>query len=236
MSTTNNDNSAQRQAQASSDDGSASTTTSATTAAPINTYDKYMEMTQRVLQKSRQSLDTKAFIQDAYGPEKMAILGGSDLLQGILDGLLDQMVNETIPHDFAEHCNNGNQSPQASSCLSPKARMDQIDQVIRQVLAWEAQRDELEAQDAETAQQSLDATLLPEGVTTDDVVQYREYQHRLQSKLALQQELQRIEEKVEAMQAEQAETKKRIQEQLDRVLKVERQVEDAANACAMVTN
>lgn len=214
------------------------TTTTATTSSSTSTYDKYMELTQRVLQKSRKSLDTKAYIQEAYGEEKMAVLGGSDMLQGILDGLLDKMTNETLLVDFAEYCNteHDDENNNDGNKQSPKDRMDQIDEAIRFVLDWEARRDEIDNNDSQSALQSLDASLLPEGVTTEDVVRYREYQQQLQARNALQEELQKVEEQVAAMQDEHEQIKKSIQAQLEKAKNAERQVEDAANACAMVTN
>lgn len=220
------------------------TTNTTTSRSSTSTYDKYMELTQRVLEKSRKSLDTKAYIQEAYGEEKMAVLGGSDMLQGILDGLLDKMTNETLLVDFAEYCNTEHSNDENDSDnnnnngikQSPKDRMDQIDEAIRFVLDWEARRDAIDNNDSQSALQSLDASLLPEGVTTEDVVRYRGYQQQLQARNALQEELQKVEEQVAAMQNEHEQIKKSIQAQLDKAKNVERQVEDAANACAMVTN
>ncbi|KAG7369904.1 hypothetical protein IV203_027650 [Nitzschia inconspicua] len=211
------------------------------------TYEKYMDLTQRVLQKSRKSLDTQVYIQQAYGEEKMAILGGSDMLQGILDGLLDKMAYDTVLKDFAEYCNGKNNTSNntvSSSSdvvddvtdITPKQQMDRIDEAIRFVLDWEAQRDEMDWKDAQTAQRSLDASLLPEGVSTEDVVRYREHLQKLQARVALQQEVHRVEAQIATMQQEQAQTRQQIQEQLSNMHTLERQLEDAANACAMVTN
>lgn len=232
------DNVIDPQSQRMQSDSTTNSVKTAATATPShdaipNTYEKYMELTQRVLQKSRRSLDTKEFIRQAYGEEKMTMLGGSDILQGILDGLLDKMASETILHDFGEYCES---HPSNESTMTPKQRLQHIDQVIRFVLEWEARRDKVEAQDVRSAQQSLEAALLPKGVSTEDVVHYREHQQRLQALQFLQRELERVQEDAEGMRVEQAQTKHRIQDQLDRAHNVERQVEEAADACKMVTD
>jgi hypothetical protein len=203
---------------------------------PSNTYDKYIDLTRRVLQKSIQSLDTQNLIRQAYGDEKMTVFGGSDMLQGILDGLLDKMSKETVLQDFEEYCDSTSSRSHETSGLSPKQYLHRIDNVIRFVVEWEDRRNRWEAKDAESAQQSLDVTLLPEGVTTDDVLHYRKYQQQLQAREALLHEILRVEQQVSTLQDEQDQTRAGIQEQLKRVQMVERQVEDAANACSMVAN
>jgi archaellum component FlaC len=52
----------------------------------------------------------------------------------------------------------------------------------------------------------------------------------------LQNEVRRVEEEIATLKHEQAQTKQSIQDQLNRVQRVERQVEDAANSCSMVTS
>jgi hypothetical protein len=208
---------------------------------PPDTYNQYMDLTKRVLQKSLQSFDTQTLIREAYGNEKMSVLGGSDMLQGIFDGLLDKLAKETVLQDFEEYfcgssSNNHETTDDMTTIMTPKQQLQHIDHVIRLVLEWENRRSIVEAQDAESAQQSLDATLLPVGVSTDDVVHYREYQKQLEARHSLYDEVRRLEEEVATLQHEQDQTKQHIQEQLNRVQMVERQVEDAANSCSMVTN
>lgn len=65
----------------------------------VSTYENYVTLTEKALHKSRKSLDTRSLIQLAYGDDT-AHIGGSDMLMGILNGVLDKIANETVLEDF----------------------------------------------------------------------------------------------------------------------------------------
>ena len=72
-----------------------------------STYEQYIALVKRALTKSRQSLvDTKTLIKVGYDDdnEKIKSFGGSQMLEGILDGLLDKITNETIVNDLQQYC------------------------------------------------------------------------------------------------------------------------------------
>jgi hypothetical protein len=234
---TDNNNNEQANATTATTENSKNSTSNS-----VDTYPQYLSLAKRALQKSRQSLDIKGLVTMAYGDEdNIAVLGGSDMLEGIMEGMLDKIANETVLEAFQEYCttvttfqdNNNNNN---NNNWTVQQRLDQIDQLIAYVTEWEARREAVEAMDAKSAQDSLDKTLLPEGVSMEDVVTYREYQLQLQAKEALQEELQKMEEEISTMQEEQAQQRDRIQDRLDQVQKVERTLVSCANVCAMATN
>lgn len=163
------------------------TTTKTTTT--TTTFDKYVSLTHKALQKSRSSLDTKGLIEMAYGEDALAVYGGSDMLVGILDDVLDKIINETIPQDFVnnyccrhhrqQHGNDNKDGHNGSNStnddvstetknssglliagMTPQQRLDYIDQTIQHVIEWEERRAQSEALDVASAKASLEQTLL----------------------------------------------------------------------------
>ena len=214
----------------------------ATTAFPANTpstFESYLSLAEKALQKSRKSIDTRALIQLAYG-EETAHIGGSEMLVGILDSVLDKISNETVIDELKSYGTTEEKTNDDENAIltgtTPQERLDKIDQAISCVRQWENKRDQIEEMDAKSARGSLQQNLLPEGVTMDDVIAYREHEQRLEAKATLQLELQRIQDEILALKNQNNEKENNIREQLGRVETVERELEASANACAMVTN
>ncbi len=215
-------------------------TTTASANTP-STFESYLSLAEKALQKSRKSIDSRALIQLAYG-EETAHIGGSEMLVGILDSVLDKISNETVIEELKSYGTTSTEektNDDENAILTgttPQERLDKIDQAISCVRQWEERRDQIEEMDAKSARGSLQQNLLPEGVTMDDVIAYREHEQRLQAKTTLQLELQRIQGEILALQNQNNEQENNIREQLGRVETVERELEVSANACAMVTN
>lgn len=211
------------------------------TAATTPTFESYLSFAEKALKKSRKSIDTRALIQLAYG-EETAHIGGSDMLVGILDSVLDKIANETVIDELKSYGTKGIEektNDDESAILTgttPQERLDKIDQAVLSVREWEEKRDRIEEMDAKSARGSIQQNLLPEGVTMEDVIAYREHEQRLQAKNTLQLELQRIQDEILALQKQSTERENTIREQLGRVETVERELGASANVCAMVTN
>eukprot|EP00536_Pseudo-nitzschia_multiseries_P001395 jgi/Psemu1/180910/e_gw1.18.32.1 len=229
------------------------TTTIATTATPTtttanssqtsrqSTYDHYLTLAEKALHKSRASLDTRSLIRLAYGDDT-AHIGGSDMLEGILDGVLDTIANEAVLTELRRygttHSSNGDTDGDRQSrttTATPRDRLATIDTAIAGVVAWEERRDRAEGTDAGSAREALARNLLPDGVSTDDVVAHREYRERLRAAAALEGELQRLRDEIAELEARRDEERKVMREQLETVDDAETELEAAANACAMVT-
>ena len=207
-----------------------------------STFESYLALAEKALKKSRKSVDTRALIQLAYGDET-AHIGGSDMLMGILDGVLDRITNETVLEELrasgTEQTANDNDTNDEHASTpqrtSPQERLEKIDQAISRVMDWEERRDQIEDLDAKSARGLLHENLLPEGVTIQDVIAYQEYQQRLEAKKTLQLELQRIQDEISALQNQNNEKESNIREQLGKVEKVERELQASAHVCAMVS-
>mmetsp|Transcript_44653 Transcript_44653/g.49832 ORF Transcript_44653/g.49832 Transcript_44653/m.49832 type:complete len:250 (+) Transcript_44653:88-837(+) len=206
------------------------------------TYENYLALTERALQKSRKSLDTRALIKLAYGNDT-AHIGGSGMLIGILDGILEKIVKETVLQEMERY---GTLSPkqqqqkreQADDILmqmTPKKRLDKIDRAVLDVIEWEANREQIEGLDIKSARDSLNKNLLSEGVSTEDIITYREHEQRLIARTALQQELQKIEEEMSVLKDARTKKQDRFRQQLGQMASVEKELESSANVCAMIT-
>jgi len=209
------------------------------------TYENYLALTQRALQKSQKSLDTRALIKLAYGNDT-AHIGGSGMLIDILDGILDKIVKETVlqemkrygtlsPKQQQHRQKNEQQGDEIMMIMTPKERLDKIDQAVVDVIEWEAKREQIEGLDIKTARDSLNKNLLPEGISMEDVITYQEHEQRLIARTALQQELQRIEEEISVLKDTRTKKQDRFRQQLGQVASVEKELESSANVCAMVT-
>jgi len=220
------------------------TMTAVTTA--TSSYESYLDLAEKALQKSRKSLDTRALIQLAYGNDT-AHIGGSDMLVGILEDSIDKITKETVLEGLKRHgslnstCTQNNEVDvrntriEKAAEISPQERLNKIDQAISYVINWEQRRDKNEVLDAKSARESLHENLLPEGVTMEDVIVHREYVQRLQAQKTLQQELKRINDEISLLQNQNNEKGKKIREQLGQVEKVEQELQFSANSCAMIT-
>ncbi|VEU38180.1 unnamed protein product [Pseudo-nitzschia multistriata] len=221
-----------------------------------NTYKQYVTLSEKALRKSRKSLDTRSLVRLAYGDDT-AHIGGSDMLEGILNGVLDKISNETVLEELDRYgttsrivVDEGEQSQQQpqstnstsndeqinrSRMMTPKERLDRIDSVISDVVEWEGRRDRREELDAESARESLDRNLLPEGVSMDQVIAHREFEEKLRAKKLLEGELQRIQEEISTLEEKRVMEQTQIREQLEKVESAEQKLEATANLCAMVT-
>jgi hypothetical protein len=231
------------------------TTTTGAITSETTTFEKYLALAEKSLQKSRKSLDTRSLIELAYGDDTEHI-GGSDMLIGILDSVLDKIAKETVLEELKDYGtsnktiifnrtemdeqevkggeNNDDEHATATRVI-PKEHLGKIDQAISHVVDWEERRDRMEGLDAKMARDSLHQNLLPDGVTIEDVIAYREHVHRLQARTALKAELQRIEDEISVLRNKTNEKENKIREQLGQVKNVEQELEASANICAMVT-
>ena len=218
--------------------------TTAATTATSTTFENYLVLAEKALRRSHESLDTRALVQLAYGDDT-AHIGGSDMLMGILESVLDKIVRETILEELKTFGTTSktaiqnievNDEHTTVTRIIPKERLDEIDQATSYVVNWENRRDQIEGLDAKSARESLHQNLLPEGVTMEDVITHREHDRRLQARAALLVELQRIEDEILVFQNQSNVKENKIREKLGRVDKVEQELEASANACAMVTS
>lgn len=210
------------------------------------TYENYLGLTERALQKSRESLDTRALIKLAYGNDT-AHIGGNDILIGILDDVLEKIIKETVPQHIQRY---GTSSPKqhqkkinreqqvedsTATMMTPKEHLDKIDKVVVDVIEWERQRDQVELSDIKSARESLNKNLLPEGVSMEGVITYREHEERLKARTVLQQELQRIEEEVSALKEARTTKQDKLRQEFEQLASLEKELESSANICAMIT-
>ena len=212
-----------------------------------STYDKYIGLVQRALKKSRSDVDTKELIRLAYGDDT-APFGGDEMLGEIMDGVLDKLAaadkeNGTVLPQFKAKCEQQlaamTLTDPASSSPSPSLpsfqdRLNLIDEATNRVIKWEAEIEEAEKRDKDTAQTALANSINGNGsVSVEEIVLYREYQEKLVVQKQLQEQLAKIEDEADQLQADYDSRQNQVQAKLMELGKVEKNLEAAADVCSM---
>ena len=223
-------------------------------ASTSSTFGSYIAFAAKALQKSRKSLDSHALIQLAYGNDT-AHIGGSVMLMGILDSVLDKISKEVVLEQLKHYGTSDNSvidsiemnqresssekaarnEHAALNKTTPQDRLEKIDQIISHVIKWEEERNRIESFDAKAARECLHHNQLPKSVTTKDFVVYREHKQRLQARTALQQELRRIKDDTSILRKEREEKEENVRKQVGEITKAGRELEVSANICAMIS-
>eukprot|EP00537_Pseudo-nitzschia_pungens_P011437 CAMPEP_0172389410 /NCGR_PEP_ID=MMETSP1061-20121228/6304_1 /TAXON_ID=37318 /ORGANISM="Pseudo-nitzschia pungens, Strain cf. pungens" /LENGTH=273 /DNA_ID=CAMNT_0013119553 /DNA_START=103 /DNA_END=924 /DNA_ORIENTATION=- len=224
------------------------------------TFEQYLALAEKALRKSRESLDTRALIKLAYGDDNdTAHIGGTDMLEGILDGVLDTIAHEAVLSELRRYGTTarvvemeeeeresdgdiGNErknrpagQPPQNRTTTPMNRLATIDAAVAGVTAWEERRQTIERADAFSARDMLQKNL-PMGVlSAADVVAYREHLEKLRVQSALENELQELLTTIDSLEQEREARGETVREQLGNVERAENELEAAADVCAMVT-
>mmetsp|Transcript_20330 Transcript_20330/g.48358 ORF Transcript_20330/g.48358 Transcript_20330/m.48358 type:complete len:264 (+) Transcript_20330:118-909(+) len=216
------------------------------------TYEKYIGLVEKALKKSRSDIDTKELIRLAYGDDT-APFGGDEMLGEIMDGVLDKLAaadkeNGTVLPQFKNICEQQRAASTAgtdqasslsSSLPSFQDRLNVIDAATNRVMKWETELAEAEKRDKNTAQSALANSINGGGsstigsVTVDEIVMYREYQEKLIVQKQLQEQLAKIQDEADQLQADCDNRQNQVETKLMELGKVEKNLEAAADICSM---
>mmetsp|Transcript_20329 Transcript_20329/g.48356 ORF Transcript_20329/g.48356 Transcript_20329/m.48356 type:complete len:259 (+) Transcript_20329:118-894(+) len=211
------------------------------------TYEKYIGLVEKALKKSRSDIDTKELIRLAYGDDT-APFGGDEMLGEIMDGVLDKLAaadkeNGTVLPQFKNICEQQRAASTAgtdqasslsSSLPSFQDRLNVIDAATNRVIKWETELAEAEKHDKNTAQSALANSINgSSSVTVDEIVMYREYQEKLIVQKQLQEQLAKIQDEADQLQADYESRHNQVQTKLIELGKVEKNLEAAADICSM---
>ena len=212
------------------------------------TYEKYIGLVQRALKKSLSDVDTKELIRLAYGDDT-APFGGDEMLGEIMDGVLDKLAaadkeNGTVLPQFMAKCEQqrevttvtdpASSSSSSSSLPSFQDRLNVIDAATNRVIKWETELAEAEKHDKDTAQTALANSVNGNGsVSIEEIVMYREYQEKLMVQKQLEEQLAKIQDEADQLQADYDSHQNQVQAKLMELGKVEKNLEAAADVCSM---
>lgn len=173
--------------------------------------------------RSRQALNTTELVQAAYG-EDASVFGGTEMLVGALEDMLDnvhdQVVNQDLTKYLKEH--------------KIEEMLDRFDHVLATLEAEEKWKSEQELQDQASAKQAVDTSVLPAGVTLENVVDFHKYRNALAKKDELAKALEQIHEEIAALEQEQTERTSALETQQQILHKNAQELNRSADICSMV--
>ena len=176
------------------------------------------------MQRVKKSLDTPQLVQDSYG-EDASVFGGSDMLVDVMDGMIDK-IQRTVKDDLTDYL----QEQDVSS------RLNKVDSIVAKLVESEAKLARADAEDRDSAKEALDETLLPEGVTLEDVLAFRNYERQKNLRDRLLEQLSKVKEEVAELEREQQETQDSVLEYNQHLQEVARELERSADVCSMVVS
>ena len=205
------------------------TTTSSTSTSTNKTmsdsrYQHLLTLIENGMQRVKKSLDTPQLVQDSYG-EDASVFGGSDMLVDVMDGMIDK-IQRTVKDDLTDYL----QEQDVSS------RLNKVDSIVAKLVESEAKLARADAEDRDSAKEALDETLLPEGVTLEDVLAFRNYERQKNLRDRLLEQLSKVKEEVAELEREQQETQDSVLEYNQHLQEVARELERSADVCSMVVS
>jgi hypothetical protein len=200
-------------------------TTSSTTTTPPSSvrYQSLLAGIDKVLTKSRESLDLAQVIQQGYGDDA-SVFGGDDALTGVMDGMLDR-VHDKVTDDMVRFL----------ETQSVEEQLIQVEKLVDNIVAIEkAQHAENEA-DKESAKACLEDAQLPEGVKPMDILNHRAFQLMLEEETKLAELVAQYEGETNELEAVVKEAEQKIEGEMKQVEEVGRELDRAADVCATLS-
>eukprot|EP00545_Synedropsis_sp_CCMP1620_P009904 CAMPEP_0119003948 /NCGR_PEP_ID=MMETSP1176-20130426/861_1 /TAXON_ID=265551 /ORGANISM="Synedropsis recta cf, Strain CCMP1620" /LENGTH=196 /DNA_ID=CAMNT_0006955599 /DNA_START=28 /DNA_END=618 /DNA_ORIENTATION=+ len=186
-------------------------------------YKSLLTGIEKVLSKSRSSLDISQAIQQGYG-EDASVFGGAGVLTGVMDAMLDR-VHDKVTEEMLAYL-------QQQGIEQDLSKVEELVQTIEAI--EKAQHAENEA-DRESAKASLQQTQLPEGVKPMDVVNHRAYQLMLEEQTKLTEMICKYEEETKELEEVVKEAEAKVQADMTQVEEVGRELDRAADVCATLS-
>ena len=147
------------------------------------------------------------------------------MLVDVMDGMIDK-IQRTVKDDLTDYL----QEQDVSS------RLNKVDSIVAKLVESEAKLARADAEDRDSAKEALDETLLPEGVTLEDVLAFRNYERQKNLRDRLLEQLSKVKEEVAELEREQQETQDSVLEYNQHLQEVARELERSADVCSMVVS
>ena len=195
----------------------------AAAAVPSERYKRLLEVIEKTLVQSRNNIDLKKVIDEAYG-EDAAIFGDNNVLTNMLATMLKKVhtdVSVEMERFLVEN--------------DVEEKLQKVEGIIRALQQQDERAERARNQQRNSVERALKNTLLPEGSSAMDVIKYRAYQKMQQEKEALEKELAGVEEQVTEMQQREQELVSSLDGDLQQLQQLGKEFEKSADVCSMVT-
>lgn len=198
------------------------TTMASKTTTPVTSirYQSLLAGIEKVLTKSRNSLDVSEAIQKGYGDDA-SVFGGANALQGVMDGMLDR-VHDKVTEEMVAHL----EHEQIENYLK------RVEELVQKVEEVEMAKQAENQADRESARAYLQQAQLPEGVKPMDVLSHRAYQLMLEEQTKLMEMIEKYEEETNELEEVVNEAEAKVQEEMSKVEEVGRELDRAADICS----
>jgi hypothetical protein len=184
--------------------------------------DVLMRLINLGLARSRQSLNTTELVQESYG-EDASLFGGTEILVGTLEDMLDKMHDQVMNHDLPVYLKEN----------KIKEMLDHFDDVVRTLEhedAWEVQ---MEEHDQTSAAQAMDGTILPTGITLDNVLDFHKYRASLAQRDEMTRALAQVQDEIRALEQDYADMRNQMDSQQRILMETAQTLTRSADLCSM---
>ena len=181
--------------------------------------------------RSRQGLPpTKELVQTFfyYGGEDASaaslFAGGTEMLMGTVEDMLDKVHDQVLQDNLPTYLKDQGIEEMLN-------RFDDIVQTLEEEDAWVRHQDE---QDQASAVHALQSSMLPVGVTLEQMVDYTQYQKALVQRDAMTKALEQVQDEILSLEQDYAEGMSHVREQQQTLQTTAQVLTRSADLCSMV--
>jgi hypothetical protein len=218
---------------------------------PGTRYECLLTLIDKALGQSRKSFDTAQAVEDCYGEDatmfepsaaaasrgeskdendttnsrrKSEIGSNVNLLISVVDNMVDR-VNERVKEEMVQWLQDNGVGDRLALIETIVARLDEED----------AKAAQAELDDRHSARLALEAVKLPKGVTPSDILRYHAFQVMEKERDSLIDELNKVDLEIQALELRKSETSSKVEDQIQQMERVDKELERVANLCTMGT-
>ncbi len=187
-------------------------------------FDLLLQLIETAMTRSRNALNTTELVEASYGDDA-DIFGGTEMLAGTMDDMLDKIHEQVLRQDLPAYIEKHN----------IKDILDRVENIIEALDREEEAQALAEQDDQESAIRAMDATLLPAGVTVENVVDYHIYEQALAQKERITKALEELQEEITTLEKEQADSTSQVESQQRLLQQTALELNRSADICSMVS-
>jgi hypothetical protein len=185
--------------------------------------DVLMRLIHLGMARSRQALNTTDLVQASYGDDA-SLFGGTEILVATLEDMLDKMHDQVLGHDLPMHLKQYN----------IQEILDRFDDVVRTLEQEDARELQREEHDQASATHAIDSSLLPTGVTLENVLDFYKYRNAHVQRDELATTLQQVQDEIAGLEQEYADVTSHVDSQQRILQEAAQALNRSADLCSMV--
>jgi hypothetical protein len=196
--------------------------TEATTAQSSVRYECFLTLLNKALSESRKSFDTAKAVKDCYGED--ASMFDDNMLVTVIDGMIDK-VNDRVKEEMLQILQEKNVRVTLQNLEGILAQLDEAEKAVKQA----------EQEDQQSARDALETVRLPKDVTPQNVLSYHAFEVMQKERDDLIEELEKVQAETKELEQQQANAKAVVQERVQKIETVAKELERSADMCSMVS-